>query len=132
VKDETDPSLPFLSSRVRLKEVRNDLISQRTKIVPGVIAFAGTGCIQKRNELSNFVRSHEHPLYWRILPPSLGEWIQSVTPDGRIDFHGTYDEYLVHHPLPERERKGNWQATRRRLVSKQNARIVIRRCGLYS
>ena len=31
-----------------------------------------------------------------------------ITPDGLIDFHGSYDEYLVSHPLPERERRGNW------------------------
>jgi ATPase subunit of ABC transporter with duplicated ATPase domains len=34
--------------------------------------------------------------------------ILALTPDGPVDFHGTYEEYLEIYPLPERERKGKW------------------------
>ena len=50
-----------------------------------------------------FVVTHD-----RDLVSEVATRILSFTPDGLIDFHGTYDEYLVTHPLPERERKGNW------------------------
>jgi len=31
-----------------------------------------------------------------------------MTPEGPIDFQGSYEEYLEIYPLPERERKGKW------------------------
>ncbi|HEV2471780.1 MAG TPA: ATP-binding cassette domain-containing protein [Chthonomonadales bacterium] len=34
--------------------------------------------------------------------------ILAFTPEGIIDFPGTYEEYLVNHPLPERLVKHNW------------------------
>lgn len=34
--------------------------------------------------------------------------ILSFTPEGIIDFRGTYEEYLETHPLPEREHRAKW------------------------
>jgi ATPase subunit of ABC transporter with duplicated ATPase domains len=34
--------------------------------------------------------------------------ILAMTPEGPIDFQGSYEEYLEIYPLPERERKGKW------------------------
>jgi ATPase subunit of ABC transporter with duplicated ATPase domains len=34
--------------------------------------------------------------------------IFSMTADGIVDFHGSYEEYLTEHPLPEREKKSKW------------------------
>ena len=50
-----------------------------------------------------FVVSHD-----RDLISEVATRILSFTPDGVIDFRGTYDEYLETHPLPERAPKAKW------------------------
>ena len=50
-----------------------------------------------------FVVSHD-----RDLISEVGTRILSFAPEGLIDFHGPYDEYLETHPLPERAPKGKW------------------------
>jgi ATPase subunit of ABC transporter with duplicated ATPase domains len=44
----------------------------------------------------------------RDLVSEVATRILSFTPGGLIDFHGTYDEYLETHPLPEPERRNKW------------------------
>ena len=59
----------------------------------GLSQFAGTV----------FVASHD-----RDLISEVATRILSLTPEGVIDFLGTYDEYLETHPLPEREKAAKW------------------------
>jgi len=44
-----------------------------------------------------FLVSHD-----RDLISDVATRVLSFTPDGLLDFHGTYEEYLVKHPLPDR------------------------------
>jgi ATPase subunit of ABC transporter with duplicated ATPase domains len=50
-----------------------------------------------------FLVSHDRDLISEVATRVL-----AFTPEGIIDFHGSYDEYLVKHPLPEREKAGKW------------------------
>jgi ATPase subunit of ABC transporter with duplicated ATPase domains len=59
----------------------------------GLSQFAGTV----------FVVSHDRDLISEVATRVL-----SFTPDGLVDFRGTYDEYLEAHPLPERVKTGGW------------------------
>ena len=59
----------------------------------GLSQFAGTA----------FVVSHD-----RDLISEVATRILSMTPEGVIDFLGTYDEYLQNHPLPERQKAAKW------------------------
>ncbi len=44
----------------------------------------------------------------RDLVSEVATRILSFTPDGLIDFHGTYEEYLEAHPMAEVERRPKW------------------------
>jgi ATPase subunit of ABC transporter with duplicated ATPase domains len=44
----------------------------------------------------------------RDLISSCADRIIAFTPEGLIDFHGSYDEYLVAHPMPEYETRTKW------------------------
>ncbi len=44
----------------------------------------------------------------RDLVSEVATRVLSFTPDGLIDFHGTYDDYLETHPLPERAHKAKY------------------------
>jgi ATPase subunit of ABC transporter with duplicated ATPase domains len=44
----------------------------------------------------------------RDLISSCADRILSFTPEGLIDFHGNYEEYLAVHPLPEYEARAKW------------------------
>ena len=50
-----------------------------------------------------FVVSHDRDLISEVATRVL-----SFTPDGLLDFLGTYDEYLEAHPLPETPKKAKW------------------------
>ena len=50
-----------------------------------------------------FVVSHD-----RDLISEVATRILSFTPEGLINFNGTYEDYLVQHPLPEQPRKTKW------------------------
>jgi ATPase subunit of ABC transporter with duplicated ATPase domains len=50
-----------------------------------------------------FVVSHD-----RDLISDVATRILSFTPEGLIDFQGTYEEYLLKHPLPERMTTARW------------------------
>lgn len=62
-------------------------------LAEGLSQFAGTV----------LVASHD-----RDLVSEVATRVLSLTPDGLIDFRGTYDEYLDTHPLPERLPKARW------------------------
>ena len=62
-------------------------------LAEGLSQFAGTA----------FVVSHD-----RDLISEMATRVLSFTPEGLLDFRGTYDEYLEAHPLPERAKKGGW------------------------
>ena len=62
-------------------------------LAEGLNAFAGTA----------FVVSHD-----RDLISEVATRIFAFTPDGLLDFRGTYDEFLEAHPLPERAKTGGW------------------------
>ncbi len=50
-----------------------------------------------------FVVTHD-----RDLVSEVATRVLSFTPDGLLDFLGTYDEYLEAHPLPETPKKAKW------------------------
>jgi ATPase subunit of ABC transporter with duplicated ATPase domains len=62
-------------------------------LAEGLSQFAGTA----------LVVSHD-----RDLISECATRVLSFTPEGLLDFRGTYDEYLDAHPLPERNKKGGW------------------------
>ena len=62
-------------------------------LAEGLSQFAGTA----------LVVSHD-----RDLISEMATRVLSFTPDGLLDFRGTYDEYLEAHPLPERAKTGGW------------------------
>ena len=62
-------------------------------LAEGLSQFAGTA----------FVVSHD-----RDLISEMATRVLSFTPEGLLDFRGTYDEYLEAHPLPDRAKKGGW------------------------
>ena len=62
-------------------------------LAEGLNAFAGTA----------FVVSHD-----RDLISEVATRVFAFTPDGLLDFRGTYDEFLEAHPLPERAKTGGW------------------------
>ena len=61
----------------------------------------GEGLSQSANTV--FVASHDRDLISEVATRVL-----SLTPEGVIDFLGTYDEYLEAHPLPERQKAAKW------------------------
>jgi ATPase subunit of ABC transporter with duplicated ATPase domains len=58
--------------------------------------------------LSQFVGTVLVISHDRDLISDVATRILSFTPDGLIDFHGTYEEYLLKFPLPEAQKAGKW------------------------